>query len=84
MHMEAKSLNPVKDCGYKQSSTKPVISFTLLSASFFLFFTEGDKAKEVWPPLGKQAVYFVMNCGSQILSSICGKGQSCWYSLSTN
>lgn len=75
--MEAKSLNPVMPFTfimvYKQSSTKSVIPFTLLSASFFM--CRRRQGREGVAAGQTEAAYFTMNCDPQILSNICGKEQ---------
>lgn len=56
---------------YKQSSTKPVIPFTLLSASFFTYRRRQGRGGVAAGQT--EAEYFAMNCDPQILSIICRK-----------
>lgn len=77
MYMEARSLNPVTPFTlimvYKLSSTKSVIPFTLLSASFFM--CRRRQGREGVAAGQTEVAYFAMNCDPQMLSNVCGKEQ---------
>lgn len=77
MYTEVKSLNPVTPFTlitvYKQSGTKSVLPFTLLSASFFM--CRRREGREGVAAGQTEAAWFAVNCDPQILGNICGKEQ---------